>query len=157
MKSQDLSQRILSLRKEYDLTQSQLGKQLGVSDKTVSRWENGISNPQIETIYKMCKMYGKDIDYFFENSALFDCEKSKSKKNMTTIRQLYKIGRGPSSSHTMGPEKACLVFKQRYPKADYYKAILYGSLARTGKSISPQSHKIESAVKSSTPVSNDTV
>lgn len=133
MKSPDFSERILNLRKEYDLTQSELGKQLGVSNRAVSKWENGISNPQIEIIYKMCKMYGKDLDYFFENSVSSDEKKSPKIKAMPTIRELYKIGRGPSSSHTIGPEKACLVFKERYPDADSYKVILYGSLARTGK------------------------
>ncbi|MFP4078012.1 MAG: L-serine ammonia-lyase [Candidatus Izemoplasmataceae bacterium] len=51
---------------------------------------------------------------------------------MKSIRDLYKIGRGPSSSHTMGPEKACKIFKERYPDASY-KAYLYGSLSLTGK------------------------
>ena len=51
---------------------------------------------------------------------------------MKSIRELYKIGRGPSSSHTMGPEKACQIFKKRYPDARY-EADLYGSLSLTGK------------------------
>ncbi len=51
---------------------------------------------------------------------------------MKSIRELYKIGRGPSSSHTMGPEKACRVFMRRFP-ADRYRVILYGSLSLTGK------------------------
>ncbi|MFH5882129.1 MAG: L-serine ammonia-lyase [Candidatus Izemoplasmataceae bacterium] len=51
---------------------------------------------------------------------------------MKSIRELYKIGRGPSSSHTMGPEKACKLFKARY-EADHYRVILYGSLSLTGK------------------------
>jgi len=51
---------------------------------------------------------------------------------MKSIRELYKIGRGPSSSHTMGPEKACKIFKNRYPDV-HYEADLYGSLSLTGK------------------------
>jgi len=51
---------------------------------------------------------------------------------MQSIKELYKIGRGPSSSHTMGPEKAALVFKKRYPDLNY-KVVLYGSLSLTGK------------------------
>ena len=54
-------------------------------------------------------------------------------KGMESLRELYKIGRGPSSSHTIGPEKACLVFSDKYPDADSYKVVLYGSLAKTGK------------------------
>lgn len=52
---------------------------------------------------------------------------------MQSIKELYKIGNGPSSSHTMGPERASRLFKENYPEADYYKVILYGSLALTGK------------------------
>lgn len=52
---------------------------------------------------------------------------------MKSIREFYKIGNGPSSSHTMGPEKATRFFKERYAEADSYEVILYGSLAFTGK------------------------
>ncbi len=52
---------------------------------------------------------------------------------MKSIRELYKIGNGPSSSHTMGPKNATLIFNERFKNADYAKVILYGSLALTGK------------------------
>ena len=52
---------------------------------------------------------------------------------MKSLKELYKIGNGPSSSHTMGPKKAALLLKEKYPEADLYKIILYGSLAYTGK------------------------
>ena len=52
---------------------------------------------------------------------------------MDTIRELYKIGTGPSSSHTMGPKKAAVIFLERNKEADRFKAELYGSLAATGK------------------------
>ena len=51
---------------------------------------------------------------------------------MQTLRELYKIGRGPSSSHTMGPERAARLFSGRYPDADRFVVILYGSLSKTG-------------------------
>jgi len=51
---------------------------------------------------------------------------------MESLKELYKIGRGPSSSHTMGPERAVKVFMKQ-ADADSYKVILYGSLALTGE------------------------
>ena len=51
---------------------------------------------------------------------------------MKSIREIYKIGKGPSSSHTMGPERASKIFKEEYPDADAYRVILYGSLSKTG-------------------------
>jgi L-serine dehydratase len=52
---------------------------------------------------------------------------------MESIRELYRIGYGPSSSHTMAPRKAAEIFKQRYPAATSYQVTLFGSLAATGK------------------------
>ena len=51
---------------------------------------------------------------------------------MKSIREIYKIGKGPSSSHTMGPERASILFKSKYPQADAFRVILYGSLSKTG-------------------------
>ena len=51
---------------------------------------------------------------------------------MKSIREIYKIGKGPSSSHTMGPERAAKHFKSLYPQADAFRVILYGSLSKTG-------------------------
>lgn len=52
---------------------------------------------------------------------------------MKSIKSIYKIGYGPSSSHTMGPSYAALEFISEYPEADFVKVVLYGSLAKTGK------------------------
>jgi L-serine dehydratase len=52
---------------------------------------------------------------------------------MDTLRELYKIGNGPSSSHTMGPKKAAVIFKNRNEDADVFEVDLFGSLAATGK------------------------
>ncbi len=52
---------------------------------------------------------------------------------MESLKELYKIGMGPSSSHTMGPRKAADAFNRQYPAAASFKAVLYGSLAATGK------------------------
>ena len=52
---------------------------------------------------------------------------------MKSVRNIFKIGVGPSSSHTMGPSFAAKRFRQSYPEADRVKATLYGSLSKTGK------------------------
>lgn len=51
---------------------------------------------------------------------------------MKSIREIYKIGKGPSSSHTMGPERAAQLVQHRYPQADSFRVTLYGSLSKTG-------------------------
>lgn len=51
---------------------------------------------------------------------------------MKSISAIYKIGKGPSSSHTMGPEKASTIFLSEHPEADTFRVTLFGSLSKTG-------------------------
>lgn len=52
---------------------------------------------------------------------------------MKSLKELYRIGPGPSSSHTLGPQRASQLFKEKYATAQRYEAELYGSLSLTGK------------------------
>ena len=52
---------------------------------------------------------------------------------MKSLRSLFRIGLGPSSSHTMGPNRAAKIFAERCPNVDTDRVTLYGSLAATGK------------------------
>ena len=52
---------------------------------------------------------------------------------MESLKEIFRIGKGPSSSHTMGPQRAATIFAERYPEAARFEVTLYGSLAATGK------------------------
>ena len=65
---------------------------------------------------------------------------------MKSIKTVYKIGNGPSSSHTVGPYNAALLFGKRYPDADSYRVTLFGSLAFTG-----EGHGTGKAIKTALP------
>ena len=52
---------------------------------------------------------------------------------MQSLKTLYKVGIGPSSSHTMGPQYAAEYINAKFPDAAKVKVILYGSLALTGE------------------------
>lgn len=52
---------------------------------------------------------------------------------MKSIKEIYRIGIGPSSSHTMGPRKAAELYRERFPDSYSYRVTLYGSLSATGK------------------------
>ena len=52
---------------------------------------------------------------------------------MDSIKQIYRIGHGPSSSHTMGPKRAAFIFGEKHHGIDRFQVTLYGSLAATGK------------------------
>lgn len=52
---------------------------------------------------------------------------------MKSLKELFRIGKGPSSSHTMGPQQAAKLFAERNSDAKSFEVTLYGSLAATGK------------------------
>ena len=128
----DLSEKIYTMRKKSSISQKELGEFTGVSNRAVSKWETGLSRPSTANLYKLSKIFNVPVEYFISDMAS-DVESAENKhEKMKSLRDLYKIGRGPSSTHTMGPEKACKLFMQKNPYADLFKITLYGTLAKTG-------------------------
>ena len=127
------SNKLKELRKLNHMSQKQLGNLLGISDRAISKWESGLSKPSGENLIYLAKIFHVQVEMFFEHSNPIKTSSEDFVSGMESLTELYKIGRGPSSSHTIGPEKACSIFKERNKDADRYKAILYGSLAKTGK------------------------
>jgi len=64
---------------------------------------------------------------------------------MKSIKDIYKIGKGPSSSHTMGPARAMSIYVSEHPEAESYRVVLYGSLSDTGRG-----HGTDKAIESVT-------
>lgn len=124
-------QAIKELRIKNKMSQKTLGKNLGISNRAVSKWENGLSQPSAKHIFSLSKIFNVPMDYFYQKPNIHTDKVHIS--GMNSITEIYKIGRGPSSSHTIGPEKACEMFKSKNPTANFFKIILYGSLAKTGK------------------------
>ena len=122
--------KIKGLRKAQGKSQQELAQILCVSPRTLSKWEAGITQPSRNNLVALAQIFGVKIDeLLYTDEAL----KKEKPHGMQSLRELYKIGRGPSSSHTMGPERACKLFMEQNPDVDFAKAILYGSLAKTGK------------------------
>lgn len=128
-----IAAKIKSLRIEKGLSQKQLGKLLGISDRAVSKWEKGLSKPSIKNLFELSEIFNISTDFFNDISVSNNIGETRMTNEMESITELYKIGRGPSSSHTIGPEKACMFFKEKNRQADRFDAILFGSLAKTGK------------------------
>lgn len=73
-----IGNRISELRKENQVTQVQLAKMLGVSQQTISKYENGSREPDNATLLKLSKMFNVTIDYLLENS-IEKCQEIKEK------------------------------------------------------------------------------
>lgn len=132
MQNNDFAKKLSKLRRESGITQQKLGECLGVSNRAVSKWETGLAVPSTENIRKLSLIFDVPIDHFFSTGSMLDRLAAAPPEGMKSLTDLYRIGRGPSSSHTMGPERACRSFSESHPDADSFKAILYGSLAKTG-------------------------
>ncbi len=124
-------EKIVELRNKNKMSQKKLASYMEISDRAISKWETGLSRPSGTHLVHLSKIFNVPIEYFFKTTA--QQTSRKRYEGMETLRELYKVGRGPSSSHTIGPEKACRVFKEKYPDADKFLVVLYGSLAKTGK------------------------
>ena len=121
-----------ALRRRSGITQRKLGERLGVSNRVVSKWETGLALPSTENVYKLAKIFNVPVDYFFSSEPASEVGDEPSPTGMKSLTELYLVGRGPSSSHTIAPERASRMFRKKNPTADRFKVILYGSLAKTG-------------------------
>lgn len=64
---------LISLRVQNKLTQGDVANKVGKSVNAVGSWEQGLSLPDIPTLYRLSRLYGKTLEYFFENGKDGDC------------------------------------------------------------------------------------
>jgi transcriptional regulator with XRE-family HTH domain len=64
-----LGERLKQSRLDMDFTQKDLAIKVGVSDKTVSAWENGTKTPRASTLYTLARIFDKPSDYYFSTSS----------------------------------------------------------------------------------------
>lgn len=124
--------KLAALRRQQGLSQKELGNLLNVSNRAVSKWESGIAMPSIENIMRLATIFRVTMEELLAPPSPDTEEKSAEQQGMPSLRELYRMGRGPSSSHTIGPENAAKIFRKRYPEADRFHVVLFGSLSKTG-------------------------
>lgn len=84
-----IAMKLIKLREEYNLTQTELAKIAGVSSKSISAWELEKRDPKIQPIKSICKYFGIDINDFIDESS--DIYKSELPKNMVPYQTMKKI------------------------------------------------------------------
>lgn len=135
----NFSAKLLKLRREAKLSQKQLGTLIGVTDRAVSKWECGLSRPGLEACIALAGIFKVPLDELLAGEKN---REDKERSAMASLRELYRMGPGPSSSHTIAPARASRLFLEKHPDAEEFKIILYGSLAKTG-----YGHGTEKAIK----------
>lgn len=85
----DISQKIYRLRTESGMTQQELAKVAGVSDKAVSAWEKGIRDPKLQPLRRICEYFHIDLNVFIDTSS--DVYKSDMPANLRPLQPMQKI------------------------------------------------------------------
>ncbi len=141
MEKLNIGEKIKKHREMQNITQSELGKLLSVSNRAVSKWENGESYPSIELLRPLSEILNVSVKELLGDKS--DFQKAdftfQPCRKMMSLKNLYTIARGPSSSHTIGPERAARLFKERHPESDKFKVVLFGSLGKFGRIFSVDS------------------
>lgn len=93
MNQKQIGEFIAQLRKEQNMTQIELGEKLGVTNKTVSRWENGNYMPDISIMQELCETLNISINELISGKNLNESEfKSQADTNLIlTMKQIKKI------------------------------------------------------------------
>lgn len=130
--NEDFATRLVKLRKEAKINQKQLGQLIGVSDRAVSKWECGLSRPSLDACYALSRIFKVPLDELIAQKPEGLATPPRKKSGMPSLKELYRVGPGPSSSHTIAPSRASKLFLDAHTDADSFKVILYGSLAKTG-------------------------
>lgn len=82
---------LIALRKSRNLKQSELSEAIGYSDKTISRWENGTSVPDISTLVKLSKFYNISLEDLIQENATEKYVEKEKKKNHEEIINFYSL------------------------------------------------------------------
>lgn len=105
-----IGERIKALRKKNDLTQEKLADYLCVSYQAVSKWECGVSNPDITLLAPLAKLFGVSAD---ELLGITDVDDDKTRKRYDAALQKYRNGKDHSGSYWWAKE-AFLAYPQNY-------------------------------------------
>lgn len=85
MDMQKIGSFLVELRKEHNLTQEELGKKIGVTNKTISRWETGRYLPPVEMLQILGELYGVSINEILSGERLNETDyKDNAEKNIVT-------------------------------------------------------------------------
>ena len=88
---QIIAQNLIELRKSKNLKQSELSEAIGYSDKTISRWENGTSVPDVATLIKLAEYYNVSLEDLTKENAISKHIEEKRKQSQEELINFYSL------------------------------------------------------------------
>lgn len=128
---------IAELRKENNMTQAELGERLGVTNKTVSRWENGNYMPDISLIKEMCQLFHISVNDFISGKRIeeIDFKESADQNLLTTLSDLKYLKKQKKIFDFLSGSGTGLLLSTYYsPESTRRVAIMLIALAMIGLS-----------------------
>lgn len=122
---EDYGRVILRMRKAMGMTQNDFGKELNVTFQAVSKWENGLSLPDLNTISKMCKIFDITVDEFTRMASMSDEELSeaiKNKERRTLEREAEQTAKPTEETHEIAVAATLTQIAQEHPAESTEKA-----------------------------------
>lgn len=83
----NIGEKISAIRKMSGMTQEELGEKMNVSRQTISKWEKGISSPDLECAAALCKLFQISLDDFVDEGQAAKNEEKISLQDMIKINQ----------------------------------------------------------------------
>ena len=108
---------LAELRKEHNLTQAELGEKLGVTNKTISRWETGNYMPPVEMLEELSNMYGMTINELLSGKKLSTEEYKEMAE--TNIKETLKAS-------TFELKEKQVFYKKKWLKEHIFEMVLIG-------------------------------
>lgn len=103
----NIQQRLLDLRKEKGLTQEEVGAKLGVSPQSVSKWENGLTYPDIDLLPEIADLYDVSLDY------LLGKDEARNRKDKTPTIHIKVKEQGKDEVNIRLPYLMAKMFMQK--------------------------------------------
>ena len=94
MKEKTMGAMIAALRKEKGMTQADLARELGITDKAVSKWERDLSCPDISSIPKLAEVLGVTVDELMQSKAASKEEKTDAGKIIDMVLKAVPLAMG---------------------------------------------------------------
>ena len=88
---QIIAKNLIELRKNKNLKQAELSEAIGYSDKTISRWENGSSVPDISTLVKLSKFYNVSLEDLINENATEKYQENSKRQNQEELVNFYSL------------------------------------------------------------------
>ncbi len=92
-----VAERIIALRDEHELTRAEMAKRLGINKSSITRYENGEINPNLDMLIKISEQFGVSLDWLAGQDDENESEETKIRKYIPIIKECIKNDISPES------------------------------------------------------------